>query len=419
MKKNLFYLFALICTMSLFTACSDDDDTSWKEIPQDEITVGTDGVTLSVNGVAASTGSVQMTVNNGSTAVLNLNNVIPGYAKVPVDVELQKQPDGSFNFAGEAGLTTPPSMKTKAAANAPVIFKVDAQGNISKDGKTAVTITTELSEEAQGGLAGTWNLLSELPTAEDMTVLNSPLWITWSAIDPAKTNMESGVYLINVLGGAMVYNLLGNVTFNADGNVTANYNNTNPLGMETMMEYMEAMKEKEDGSYYLAKINKNWADSPKNLAYWYTKDGLLYVVPNITAIMGQVSSDNGGESTGGVDLAALLEVLKQYNINIGDLLPAITEWMSTGIPLKYTASAGGVKVYVDKEMVAPFITALLPALTPLQKQIDEILADPEQMETGFMIQMVMAVFGIEKLTDIATVWNENTKEFEIALNLVK
>ena len=27
MKKNLFYLFALICSMSLFTACSDDDET--------------------------------------------------------------------------------------------------------------------------------------------------------------------------------------------------------------------------------------------------------------------------------------------------------------------------------------------------------------------------------------------------------
>ena len=26
MKKNLFYLFALICSMSLFTACSDDDE---------------------------------------------------------------------------------------------------------------------------------------------------------------------------------------------------------------------------------------------------------------------------------------------------------------------------------------------------------------------------------------------------------
>lgn len=35
MKKNLFYLFALVCAMSLFTACSDDDeDTSWMVFQQ-------------------------------------------------------------------------------------------------------------------------------------------------------------------------------------------------------------------------------------------------------------------------------------------------------------------------------------------------------------------------------------------------
>ena len=35
MKKNLLYLFALICSVSLFTACSDDDektDDSWKAV---------------------------------------------------------------------------------------------------------------------------------------------------------------------------------------------------------------------------------------------------------------------------------------------------------------------------------------------------------------------------------------------------
>ena len=26
MKKNLFYLFALICSMSVFTACKDDEE---------------------------------------------------------------------------------------------------------------------------------------------------------------------------------------------------------------------------------------------------------------------------------------------------------------------------------------------------------------------------------------------------------
>ena len=52
MKKNLFYLFALICSMSLFTACSDDDDDKVVcPVPQTEFTVAT-GLNLTYNGGA-------------------------------------------------------------------------------------------------------------------------------------------------------------------------------------------------------------------------------------------------------------------------------------------------------------------------------------------------------------------------------
>lgn len=38
MKKNLFYLFALICSMSLFTACSDDDEApDYSKVIESEI----------------------------------------------------------------------------------------------------------------------------------------------------------------------------------------------------------------------------------------------------------------------------------------------------------------------------------------------------------------------------------------------
>ena len=37
MKKNLFYLFALICSMSLFTACSNDDDPDYTQVIENEI----------------------------------------------------------------------------------------------------------------------------------------------------------------------------------------------------------------------------------------------------------------------------------------------------------------------------------------------------------------------------------------------
>ena len=37
MKKSLFFLFALICSMSLFTACSDDDDPDYSKVIEEEI----------------------------------------------------------------------------------------------------------------------------------------------------------------------------------------------------------------------------------------------------------------------------------------------------------------------------------------------------------------------------------------------
>ena len=49
MKKNLFYLFALICSMGLFTACSDDDDDKSCPVPQTEFTAA-NGLKLNYNG---------------------------------------------------------------------------------------------------------------------------------------------------------------------------------------------------------------------------------------------------------------------------------------------------------------------------------------------------------------------------------
>lgn len=43
MKKNLFYLFALICSVSLFTACSDDDAPDYTQAIENEIAGGYKG----------------------------------------------------------------------------------------------------------------------------------------------------------------------------------------------------------------------------------------------------------------------------------------------------------------------------------------------------------------------------------------
>ena len=150
MKKNLFYLFALICSMSLFTACSDDDDDTWQQIPQTELSG--DKADLTVNGVKSTSGSVQMSVKNESEGILTLKNVIPGYENVPVNVELQKQSGDSFIFAGTAKLNTAPAI-TKEAASVPAIMTVEVSGIVYLDG----SIKVDMKASGLGLYVGTYN----------------------------------------------------------------------------------------------------------------------------------------------------------------------------------------------------------------------------------------------------------------------
>ena len=126
MKKNLFYLFALICSMSLFTACSDDDDNSWQKLPQGEIVAS--NVSLQLNG-QNTTGTVSFNALNLESAAVGLKDVIDGYSDVTVDVKMEKQTDGSFKLSGSKDITTKP-VRTRSAA----FLTVNVDGNITLDG---------------------------------------------------------------------------------------------------------------------------------------------------------------------------------------------------------------------------------------------------------------------------------------------
>lgn len=139
MKKNCFYLFALICSMSLFTACSDDEEP-WEKIPQNEISLSNGDATLQINGVASTTGSIKMTLkNNGTEGSLALKDVVPGYSNLDVDVVLQQQADNSFEFSGSKQVNTAP--QTKAVSSDPALLTVNVSGTIAQDGKVNVNVT--------------------------------------------------------------------------------------------------------------------------------------------------------------------------------------------------------------------------------------------------------------------------------------
>lgn len=137
MKKNLFYLFALICSMSLFTACSDDEEP-WKELPKGELS--SDKVELTLNG-AATDGTVNFEALGAEKAQVQLKNVIDGYSDVKVDVDMKEQADGSFSFSGTQQIATKPV--TRSVAQQTPFLTVTVNGTVFKEGAVNLNVTTQ------------------------------------------------------------------------------------------------------------------------------------------------------------------------------------------------------------------------------------------------------------------------------------
>lgn len=135
MKKNLLYVLALMASVMFFTGCSDDDDNSWKELPQGPITA--DKVELQLNGIST-TGTVEFKATSLQSAEVGLKNVIDGYSDVKVDVTMEKQSDGSFKLSGTKEIDTKPVVATRAAA----FLTVRIDGDITSDGKLTMNIST-------------------------------------------------------------------------------------------------------------------------------------------------------------------------------------------------------------------------------------------------------------------------------------
>lgn len=406
-----------MAVMMTFAACSDsDEEAAWKQLPTEPISG--DNAMLTVNG-GSTTGSVQLTATGATQGTLLLTNVLPGYAEISMDVTLSGRTDGTFDITGEKGLTTPPSMISRADAES-VIFNISVSGNVTPEGKATVNLTSALSTEAQGGLAGTWNMLTELGQLNGAALAAAPLWVKWNASEPTEANAEHFALCLRTSGSSLLYQFLHSVTFSTDGNITAEYWSGKIDDMMTGM--FGGIEERADKTAVMKNLHEDepWLESPKNLAFWYVKGDNLYVVPNITAILAQVGEDSGSSvDTGNLDISALLSKLGEYGITLTPgLLSTVTGWLQTGIPLKYVKSDGALKLYVDKEMCGPVIEALLPALPKLDEAIADLIADNPDDQNIQMLPMFIGMFQIGgKFANLESIWNNNTEEFEISLNL--
>lgn len=118
MKKRLFYLFALICSMGLFTACSDDETDAKEEMTLEQVITtelaGTYDGTLDiiVNDQPISTGLEQSIVLSKSSSAdnslkLELNDF--SFLQIPFNIAVDPcevtESNGTYTFAASQEVT--------------------------------------------------------------------------------------------------------------------------------------------------------------------------------------------------------------------------------------------------------------------------------------------------------------------------
>lgn len=541
MKKNLFYLFALICSMSLFTACSDDDDTTWQQIPQTEISG--DKAELTVNGVASTSGSVQMSVKNESEGVLTLKNVIPGYESVPVSVELQKQADDSFIFAGTAELNTAPAV-TKLAASEPAIMTVEVNGTIFLDGKVKVEMKasglglyvgiysgekltlkysgspmlgkaavlsvvngTEMDLGLQGVVPGedqvkisnvrpdaTGNFSGEATTAAGntikysgsvsaatgvlslevnatlantadwaktyelapystvegfdclgMTLANYPiggaLYSTWKAsvkedgqvTEKPEEYVDLMTGLFRCLGGAMLPQTLHGITLSADGNITADYVAKPEITFDAnwIMGVMFTGSFPQQSVITDLAVTSGWTTSPKNLAYWFLKDGKIYVKLDIASILATAGGENMGNLAGIIEQvlngqpAVIKDLLKTIGFDLDKVSDASIEHLlgmvKNGFPMVPVSKDGHTYLYLDKDVFDPLFKMTNVGVDDWGEPIHESdlnIIWNTLAASGILPQEAQAAGIFVQL--IGNYWNVSaeTSEFNLGLELI-
>lgn len=136
MKKNLFFLCALICSVSLFSACSDDDeDTTWQNIPDST----SENTTLKINGSDIEDASASLDIKSAEAGVLTLTNAVYGHDNITVDVALTKSNDSIYVFEGTTNID---GAISKSIAAVDKGLTVTAKGSVQTNGKLTVDVTT-------------------------------------------------------------------------------------------------------------------------------------------------------------------------------------------------------------------------------------------------------------------------------------
>lgn len=367
MKKNFLYLFTVLCTLSFFTACGDDDDP---KVPENVLDVNAaysgDKLALKYGDSDLLGKEVTFATEDGKTATITMKGnldiqaliaqltkesqeiftapgVIPGEVKTTLsNVQLTLSGD-KYTFEGEY---------TGASG-----VKATYSGEVQKDKLTMNVKATMPSND----LLGTWALAPIIPGDDAGSANKSqPFNLVWQSNELVDLSaMGFGKLPVSSVAGLAgslfispeLAKVLQSITYQEDGNIVASY--------------------KKAGA-------ADWANSPINLAQYYVANGKIYVQLNISQILALVQSTKADAS--------------DWSTIIAQFLP----YLSNGVPLDYTVANGAAQITANKDL-------LLPVLGLLSNEMiggKIISAVPENMQplvTGVMAQLPAI---LESTTDV-------------------
>lgn len=403
MKKNLFYyLFAVICTIGLFTSCSDDDEKVVNPIPQTTFN-SENGLQLTYNGAPLLGKKVTFTpdATEATKATLRLEGEFDLAGILKGQRSNMTSPTGPGVFPGSPVTTL--SVDLSINGNQCTFSGVSETEycTFSYAGKvTAGTMDLSFTDVTlkNTALAGTVWKPTPLANTEDGG-MDEPIHFVWksgtkAAIEifghPSEIEINDLLLLAlrfplfddgsgdRVSVEQMLCSVLKDVTLGADGNIVATYMDAANGGTE-------------------------WVTSPSNMAqYVVTGDNQLLLFLNPQAIMANV--DNVEKSVRTVDVGAILQQA------IAELYPMLIN----GVPLTYTKEGNRMKVFLGTDLLLPLMKNIVAPLFEdeefLNMVIEAMKSDPQ---FGGMAGMMVPTLKL--LPEII----KNTTQQEIGLDLTQ
>lgn len=301
MKKNLFFVFTMLCALSFFTACSDDDDNKtddgWKAI---SATYTAETLKLTMGGTEVADQSVKVDASSAEQATITLANLIPGEAEVKIEAKMVKTGE-SYALEG---------------SNTNDLRTVSAKGTVG-----AGVLTLDATLKITAPIAGTWKL-AEIAKDESETFVS----MVWEAAEGTMLGFLPVTSIPNIaegFGSIALVQVLQSVTFQEDGQIVASISKA--------------------GVDLNKPVTPVWETSEPGYASYNVTDKQILVFLDITKIMGSLKSK------------AAIDPLEQIMALLQNGIPVNYEIASDG---------KSARVYIDKALVSQ-IAPLLPTLAEL------------------------------------------------------